>query len=63
MSTLHPALARAIASRAVGYQQDVVAIRTVGFMTSFLCCTGKLSNPQETNRRESEVDQFSPLAD
>jgi hypothetical protein len=53
---LHPALARAIASRAVGYQHDVVAIRTVGFMISFLDCTGKLRISEEVNQEESEVD-------
>ena len=30
-STLHPAFAKAIASRAVGYQRPVVAMRTFGF--------------------------------
>ena len=30
-STLHPAFAKAIASRAAGYQRPVVAIRTFGF--------------------------------
>jgi len=30
-STVHPALANAIASRAVGYQRNVVATKTLGF--------------------------------
>ena len=32
MSTVNPALAKAIARRAVGYQQKVVATRTLGFI-------------------------------
>ena len=32
-------------------------------MDLFLDRTGKLSNPEETNREESEVNQLSPLAD
>src|ERR1700722_2961390 len=32
MSTVNPAWARAIARRAVGYQQKVVATRTLGFI-------------------------------
>jgi hypothetical protein len=31
MSTVNPALARAIARRAVGYQQKVVATKALGF--------------------------------
>jgi len=51
-STSQPALARAIPSRAVGYQRDVVTNRTLGFMFR-----------EEGKPNRLEVDQSATLAE
>ena len=49
-STVQPALAKAIASRAVGYQRNVVTTKTLGFTVR------QPSRLEETKGNASEVD-------